>query len=42
MSIETHQCPYCELRFATVSELKLHIQTDHPDHDQPENGANAS
>jgi hypothetical protein len=35
MSIEAHQCPYCELRFATQWELKLHIQNDHPDRDDP-------
>jgi hypothetical protein len=35
MSIEAHQCPYCELRFAAQWELKLHIQSDHPDRDEP-------
>ena len=42
MSIAAHQCPYCELRFATLWELKLHIANDHPDRDQPEDDANAS
>ncbi|MGH8983069.1 MAG: C2H2-type zinc finger protein [Acidimicrobiia bacterium] len=37
MSIEAHQCPYCELRFATQWELKLHIASDHPDRDPDEN-----
>lgn len=24
------QCPECELRFATVAELREHLDTDHP------------
>jgi hypothetical protein len=31
MSIEAHQCPYCELRFATDWELRLHLDEAHPD-----------
>jgi hypothetical protein len=25
-----HQCPYCELRFATHHEVQDHIMHDHP------------
>jgi hypothetical protein len=27
-----HQCPYCELRFLYLTELKDHVGRDHPDH----------
>jgi hypothetical protein len=27
-----HQCPYCELRFLYLNEIKDHILHDHPDH----------
>ncbi len=27
-----HQCPYCELRFLYLAELKDHVATDHPEH----------
>jgi hypothetical protein len=27
---EVHQCPYCELRFASRNELEDHISCDHP------------
>ena len=27
-----HQCPYCELRFAYLAEVKDHIAHDHPTH----------
>jgi hypothetical protein len=33
MSIESHQCPYCELRFAARWELKIHLDEAHPDRD---------
>ncbi len=26
-----HQCPDCELRFLTESELREHIASDHPE-----------
>jgi sarcosine oxidase delta subunit len=29
------QCPYCELKFATESDLKQHIAFDHPDREIP-------
>jgi hypothetical protein len=32
MSDVDHQCPYCELRFAYMAELKDHIWVDHPVH----------
>ena len=25
-----HQCPECELRFLTESELREHLETEHP------------
>jgi hypothetical protein len=27
---DVHQCPYCELRFATRNEVDDHVATDHP------------
>jgi hypothetical protein len=33
MSIETHQCPYCELRFASKWELEAHVADSHSDRD---------
>ena len=27
-----HQCPYCELRFELMNEVKDHIVHDHPAH----------
>ena len=27
-----HQCPYCELRFSYMAEVKDHIVHDHPAH----------
>jgi hypothetical protein len=27
---DVHQCPYCELRFATRNELEDHVGADHP------------
>jgi len=27
-----HQCPYCELRFEYINEVKDHVVHDHPDH----------
>jgi hypothetical protein len=31
MPVESHQCPFCELRFAAKWELDLHIADSHPD-----------
>ncbi|MGH9015766.1 MAG: hypothetical protein ACRDZ1_17765 [Acidimicrobiia bacterium] len=31
MSIESHQCPYCELRFAAKWELEAHLADSHPE-----------
>lgn len=25
-----HQCPFCELRFSLMAEVKDHVITDHP------------
>lgn len=30
--IHIHQCPFCELRFRAVNEVRDHIITDHPEH----------
>jgi hypothetical protein len=27
---DVHQCPYCELRFATRNEVEDHVAVDHP------------
>jgi hypothetical protein len=27
-----HQCPFCELRFENVNEVRDHVVTDHPVH----------
>jgi len=27
-----HQCPFCELRFENVNEVRDHVITDHPTH----------
>jgi hypothetical protein len=27
-----HQCPYCELRFSYMAEVKDHVIHDHPAH----------
>ena len=27
-----HQCPYCELRFSYMAEVKDHVVRDHPKH----------
>ena len=39
MAVDTiHQCPRCELRFAYLTELQDHLQSDHlpaPDDDVP-------
>jgi hypothetical protein len=32
MSDVDHQCPYCELRFSYMAELKDHIVVDHVEH----------
>lgn len=31
-SATVHQCPYCELKFLFLNEVKDHVQSDHPDH----------
>jgi hypothetical protein len=28
--MDVYQCPYCELKFRTESELQQHIAFDHP------------
>ena len=28
--MDVYQCPYCELKFRTESELQQHISFDHP------------
>lgn len=33
---DVHQCPFCELRFVNLSELKFHIEMDHPDRHVPD------
>jgi len=33
---DVHQCPFCELRFVNLSELKFHIEMDHPDRHLPD------
>ena len=30
--LHPHQCPYCELRFLYVNEVKDHVVRDHPSH----------
>ena len=34
------QCPKCEMRFPSASELSDHLSVDHPDfqHDEPARG----
>jgi hypothetical protein len=32
MSEIEHQCPYCELRFGYLAEVKDHVMHDHPAH----------
>jgi hypothetical protein len=27
-----HQCPFCELRFENVNEVRDHVINDHPSH----------
>lgn len=31
-----HQCPFCELRFLSLNEVKDHIAVDHPDRTVPD------
>ena len=33
---EVRQCPFCELRFTSLNELKAHIALEHPDRSVPE------
>jgi hypothetical protein len=28
----THHCPYCELKFLYINEVRDHVITDHPAH----------
>ena len=30
--IHIHQCPFCEVRFLNVNEVRDHVVTDHPEH----------
>jgi hypothetical protein len=32
LSVHVHQCPFCELRFQYVTEVRDHVITDHPEH----------
>lgn len=32
--LHPHQCPYCELRFVCVNEVRSHVILDHPDHER--------
>lgn len=32
LSVHVHQCPFCELRFQYVNEVRDHVITDHPEH----------
>lgn len=32
LSMHIHTCPYCELRFQFVTEVRDHVITDHPQH----------
>jgi hypothetical protein len=38
MSIESHQCPYCELRFVAQWELTLHLDEAHSDRNDEDDG----
>lgn len=29
-----HQCPYCELRFILMTEVRDHVLLDHPEHSE--------
>jgi hypothetical protein len=31
-SSTVHQCPYCELKFLYLNEVKDHVEHDHPSH----------
>lgn len=31
-SIHIHQCPFCDLRFPSVNEVRDHVIHDHPTH----------
>jgi hypothetical protein len=31
-TVHVHQCPFCELRFPTVNEVRDHVVVDHPEH----------
>ena len=31
MRMEVFQCPECELRFRSASEMEQHVSIDHPD-----------
>jgi hypothetical protein len=32
LTIHIHTCPFCELRFQFVNEVRDHVVTDHPEH----------
>lgn len=31
-NVSVHQCPYCELRFEFLNEVRDHVIIDHPGH----------
>ena len=31
-SHDVHYCPYCELRFSYLNEVKDHVLREHPEH----------
>ena len=30
--VHIHQCPFCEVRFLYINELRDHVIKDHPEH----------
>jgi hypothetical protein len=32
IELHVHQCPFCELRFENVNEVRDHVVHDHPSH----------
>jgi hypothetical protein len=33
---DNHHCPYCELIFTNLNELRFHMEIDHPDRHVPD------
>jgi hypothetical protein len=33
---DNHHCPYCELIFTNLNELRFHMEMDHPDRHVPD------